>query len=235
MRFLLMFLLLAAACSKPAATPDKKADPTASPPVVVVAESENYVEVPVPSDQIVPPTESIKNLDKKAEQYRTGPNLTPEDLEFNRKLKGEMLHGTFDIAELAKLALDVHWETLSDKDRKYFVNLLTNLLEQKAIFSKEQVKGEGKPYHISYKGEKFLNAAKDRVMVLSRISVPSQKVEVEINYLLKLTPYGWKIYDVVMDQASLLENYKFQFDTIIKKSGYADLVSRMEKKLKEMQ
>ena len=44
----------------------------------------------------------------------------------------------------------------------------------------------------------------------------------------------WKIYDVIVDGASLLDNYKYQFDSIIKKSGYPDLVRRMRSKLNEM-
>jgi ABC-type transporter MlaC component len=46
-----------------------------------------------------------------------------------------------------------------------------------------------------------------------------------------LTPYGWKIFDVIVDDASLLSNYRFQFDRIIQKGGFEDLIKRMEVKL----
>ncbi len=45
---------------------------------------------------------------------------------------------------------------------------------------------------------------------------------------------GWKIYDVIVDDASLLDNYRYQFDSIIRKGGYADLIRRMESKLKSI-
>ena len=44
----------------------------------------------------------------------------------------------------------------------------------------------------------------------------------------------WRIYDVIVDDASLLDNYRYQFDAIIRKGGYADLIRRMESKLKSL-
>jgi phospholipid transport system substrate-binding protein len=43
------------------------------------------------------------------------------------------------------------------------------------------------------------------------------------------------VYDVIVDDASLVDNYRYQFDTIITKSGYPELVQRMKKKLTELQ
>jgi len=49
-----------------------------------------------------------------------------------------------------------------------------------------------------------------------------------------VTDYGWKIFDVIVDDASLLSNYKFQFDRIISKNGYEDLIERMQSKLNKI-
>ena len=112
---------------------------------------------------------------------------------------------------------------------------MTALLERKAIFSKEQIKGDSKPYKINYKGEKFLDEQKKNATVTTELNVPSEKINLGIKYNLTSTPTGWRIYDVIVDDASLVENYKFQFDTIIKKNGFNDLKDRMVKKLKEME
>lgn len=195
----------------------------------------DFKQEPVDPSKMLSPLESIKELDHKIENYKPEAQATPEELEANRKLKQEIIRGTFDIYELSKEALDKHWDTLTEADRNYFVNLMTNLLEKKAILSKEQVKGTDKPYRISYLGQEFLNPEKTQALVQTKLFVPSEKIDLDIHYKLKLTPYGWRIYDVIVDEASLVDNYKFQFDTIIKKNGYADLVSRMEKKLQEME
>ena len=190
---------------------------------------------PLPPDKFPTPTQAIQDLDKKVESYKTGPGLTSEDVQDNLKLKAKIIRGTFDLYELCRLALDKHWEPLSEKDRHYFSDLMTRLLERKAIFSKEQVKDQSKPYKIQYKSESYLDAEKTMAKVSSILFVPSEKIDLNIHYLLKKTPYGWKIYDVIVDDASLVENYKFQFNTIITKNGYPNLIERMENKLKEMQ
>src|SRR3990167_6054662 len=83
------------------------------------------------------PTQAIKELDKMAEQYRVG-DLSLADKLFNRQLKKKMLHGTFDLRELASLALDDQWTKLSNRERKRFVQLLTSLLEERSVFAKER-------------------------------------------------------------------------------------------------
>lgn len=224
-RLLILLLMAALACSHSKA-PEKQDGGVLSAP---------EVRVPLTPDQIIPPLEAIKALDQKIESYKTGSQLTPADIEANKKLKADIIRGTFDIRELCKLSMDVHWEPMTEAERNNFVELMTNLLEKKAIFSKEQVRGEGKAYNVAYLSQEFLNQAKDRALVKTKVTVPSQKIELNIHYAMKLTPYGWQIYDVIVDDASLVENYKFQFDTIINKHGRPELEDRMRKKLQEME
>lgn len=185
------------------------------------------------------PTRAIQDLDKTLDDYKTNP-ITPEDKKNNEEVKKKVLHGTFDIEELCRLALASHWKKISEKDRKYFVDLLTRLLEQKAVFSKEQSRSKNKSkgdatYTITYKGDRFLNEEKTKALTRSRVRVPSENIEIDLDYKLKKVGAIWKIFDVIVDGASLLDNYRYQFDKIIKKDGYADLVRRMESKLKELE
>lgn len=203
------------------------------PPLQPQPPAKTVSEPPLPVSSLGP-LDSIKELDRKVESYKTGPNVTPGDLEANKKLKQEIIRGTFDIYELCKLALDVHWNEISADQQTSFSNLMTSLLEKKAILSKEQVKGTAKPYRIVYKEEKFLNAEKSQAVVMTKLFVPSEKIDLNINYKLITSSRGWQIFDVIVDDASLVENYKFQFDTIIRKYGFQELTTRMEKKLKEM-
>lgn len=188
-------------------------------------------QAPVDPKEMLTPLESIKKLDGSVEGYHLGQNLTPEQIEENTALKRKIIRGTFDIQELCRLSLGSHWDGLSETQRKHFVGLMTKLLETKAIFSKEQLRGDNKLYTISYNKEVFDNAEKNRSTVTTKMKVPKEKMDLDITYKLLLTPYGWKIFDVIVDEASLLSNYKFQFDRIIKKSGFDDLISRMELKL----
>lgn len=180
------------------------------------------------------PTRAIQDLDDRLDDYRTGPNLTPEDEEYNRSIKRDILHGTFDIRELCQMSLGRHWDERTETERNDFVQLMTDLLEERAILSKEQGQKKAKSkniYQITYRGDKFLNAEKSRVLTRTSVYVQSEDIRVELNYKLKKADGIWKIYDVIVDNASLGDNYKYQFDSIIKKGGYADLVKRMQNKL----
>ena len=183
----------------------------------------------------VTPIQAIQDLDKIADQYRVGKNLTAEDKAFNRQLKESILRGTFDLKELAKLALAQYWNQIGPKEQKHFVDLLTNLLEERSVFSKEKAveKGHSKGYTISYTSQIYLNKEKTDVMVKSVIRLNKKRMKVGLDYKLKLENGIWKIYDVIMDDASLVDNYRYSFGNIIRKNGYPDLVRRMENKLKE--
>jgi phospholipid transport system substrate-binding protein len=179
-------------------------------------------------------TRAIQDLDDKLDDYRTGSNLSSEDEEYNKQLKKDILHGTFDIRELCQQALSRHWKDRTDKERDDFVQLMTDLLENRAILSKEQGQKKAKSknlYSIAYKGDKYLNGEKTRVLTRTSVYVKSEDIRVELDYKLKKVSDIWKIYDVIVDNASLGENYKFQFDSIIKKNGYAELVKRMQNRL----
>src|SRR3989338_3231624 len=83
------------------------------------------------------PTRAIQDLDSMLDTYLLNPK-TPKEKEQNAELKKKVLSGTFDIEELCRLALDKHWDDLSRSRRNDFVDLMTQLLEKKAIFSKER-------------------------------------------------------------------------------------------------
>lgn len=186
------------------------------------------------------PTRSIQGLDDMLDDFITKPKgekLTAQEESHNRDLKKRILHGTFDIRELARLSLAKHWDARSEAERSQFVGLLTDLLEEKALFSKEQSASKSKSggkYFVVYRGEKFEDAGKARAFVRTKVVVPSENVDISLNYKVKKGSGDWKIFDIIVDEASLVENYKFQFDSIIKKHGYQDLVRRMQTKLSDI-
>lgn len=200
-----------------------------------VLQEEEYQQKVLDPKEIVSPIQSIKNLDKTVEQYHAGQNLTAEQIVENKKLKFQIIRGTFDIRELCRLSLAEHWHELNESQQNEFVKLMTELLETKAIFSKEQLRGDDKLYHINYSKEVFDDAEKTKSTVKTEMVIPKENLHFEIIYKMLLTPYGWKIYDVVVDDASLLTNYRFQFDRIIKENGFSDLIQRMRDKLTKMQ
>ncbi|MDP2600535.1 MAG: ABC transporter substrate-binding protein [Deltaproteobacteria bacterium] len=189
-----------------------------------------------PSMPVQTPIESIKELDRQADSYRVGKNLTAADRAYNQQLKQKILRGTFDLRELARLALDKYWNQRTPKEQNEFVELLTNLLEERSVFSKERAAEKGgRSYSIHYQGQKYLNKDKTLALARSVIRLKKRNIKIELDYKLKKEGNEWKIYDVIMDEASLVDNYRYSFGNIIKKQGYPELVRRMQNKLKEFQ
>ena len=182
------------------------------------------------------PLRAIQDLDRMLNSYHLGAT-TDEERKYNEELKKKVVNGTFDVAELCRLALDKHWQARTDGERKSFVDLMTRLLERKAIFSKEQSlgkKGKG-DYYAEYATSRLMPPNETRAVVNSFIHIPKESLKIAIDYKLKKIDGQWKIFDVVVDDASLVNNYKYQFDKIINKDGYGDLVRRMEAKLKDLE
>ncbi len=205
------------------------------------------------------PTRAIQDLDKLLDTYIVVPK-NKEEIKHNRILKKQALQGTFDIRTLAKISMAKNWDKLTTKQQNHFVDVLSQLLERKAVFAKEQGDGgksKGSPYIINYSGHKKLSSP-DKSLVESSVTIPAENLKISLNYKLlqveraKNPPrdpllgiylpipddwekeQGWKIYDVIVDDASLLDNYRYQFDAIIRKGGYEDLIRRMESKLASM-
>lgn len=180
------------------------------------------------------PTAAIKDLDKKLNDYRTGSDLTLAEKEHNKQLKNDILHTTFDVRELSRMALSRHWNERSSAEQDAFVNLMIDLLMERGVLSKEQGKKKAKSdsvYSVVYRGDKYLDPNKTRALTKTRVHIKGDNVTAALDYKLVLEGNQWKIYDVIVDGASLMENYRYQFDSIITKSGYPDLVARMQRKL----
>lgn len=185
------------------------------------------------------PTRAIQDVDAILDDFivkKKGEELTPDEKDFNQNLKQKIIHGTFDINELSRLSLAGHWTVLTKEQQDGFVGILTNLLEEKALFSKEQSAARSKSggkYNVVYRGHQ-LSENGNRAFVRTRVNVPSENISINIGYKMKKNAGEWRVYDIIVDEASLVDNYKYQFNNIIKNHGYPDLVRRMKEKLDEL-
>ena len=129
---------------------------------------------------------------------------------------------SFDFAEMAKRSLGSHWQPRTPTEQQEFVKLFTDLVESSYVDAIE-----------SYNGEKVVVANekqdKDFAEVNTKI-VTKKGEEFVIDYKLHQTSGGWKIYDAVIENVSLVNNYRSQFNRVIAKSSYQDLVSKMKDK-----
>lgn len=131
----------------------------------------------------------------------------------------------FDDVELAKRTLSRNWNSMSVPERKEFVPLFRQVLE-KAYIDKI----------LAYTNEKVLF---EREIMLSETQaeiqskVVTSSKEIPIFYRMILKKGTWKVYDVVVENVSLVLNYRTQFNEILEKNTPEQLLEILRKKVKE--
>jgi phospholipid transport system substrate-binding protein len=145
----------------------------------------------------------------------------PNKADERRQMLERVVEVRFDYQEMSRRALGAPWNTLSDQEKQEFVGLFRTLLTNSYADKIETYSGEGVQY---------LNERTEKEYAEVRTKVQSGKTEIPLDYRLINKTNDWRVYDVVVDGISLVNNYRGQFTKIIKSSSYADLVEQLRKK-----
>lgn len=179
----------------------------------------SYAYADTPTQQVKQTVDRVLDILKNKELKRL--EKTKERRALIRKTISEM----FDFEEMAKRSLALHWRERTPEERKEFVSLYTDLLERSYIKKIE-----------SYTDEKILYVNErvngEYAEVDTKI-VTKRNVEIPIEYRLLKKNGKWEVYDVVIEGVSLVNNYRTQFNKIIRTDSYAELVKRMKNKQEE--
>jgi phospholipid transport system substrate-binding protein len=127
--------------------------------------------------------------------------------------------GLFDFNEMARLTLARHWKDRSAQEQEEFVRLFTDLLERSYLTTIENYAGE----RVTFLTE---SVSGPYAQVRSRITT-DRRMEISIDYRLIESGARWAVYDVVLDGVSLVSNYRSQFNSIIRTSSFADLLTKL--------
>ena len=131
----------------------------------------------------------------------------------------------FDFGEISRRTLAAHWQGRAPAERQDFVALFGDLLENAYISKIEGYTGE----KIVYAGE----ALDGGLAVVKTKIVTRQGTEIPVEYRMFQQGERWRAYDVNIEGISLVANYRAQFNTIISRSGYPDLVTKLKAKRDE--
>ena len=125
----------------------------------------------------------------------------------------------FDFAETAKRALARHWPARTPTEREEFVRLFGDLLERTYIARIDEYGGE----RIRYVGETV-----DGEFAAVRARIVTRKgTEVAVESRMLHRGERWLVYDVLIENVSLVANYRAQFDRIVRTTSYDELVRRL--------
>ena len=170
------------------------------------------------------PTDQIKaTVDKALTVLRDPRFKPPANLNDRRDQLRQILFARFDFTEMAKRALGANWRRRTPQEQEEFVRLFTDVLERAYAGIIESYTDE----KIVYVSERIEGNYAD---VVSKI-MTAKGEEYSVNYKAHLVSNEWKVYDVIAENISLVNNYRSQFNRVISHSSYEDLVGRLRTKI----
>ncbi len=150
-------------------------------------------------------------------------NLKGEEMqELRRERIAEVVFLQFNMRRMAKLALGRGWKSLSEAERSRFTGLFRDLLKKSYVATIDSYADE----KISYRKETIKGGGK---AVVETMVISAGRGEIPLNYRLRLEKEKWLIYDVIIENVSLVRNFRSQFGPVMAKKGFAGLVASMER------
>jgi phospholipid transport system substrate-binding protein len=151
------------------------------------------------------------------------PQLKQESRKKERREKlKQVINQRFDLTEMAIRSLGPEWHRHTPDEKTEFVKLFTDLLERAYL---KQIE--------SYNDQKvrYVNELEDSSYAEVDTKIVDNKgQEFSVNYRLHNVNGDWKVYDVVIEDISLVNNYRAQFGRVLASSSYQELVRKLKEK-----
>ncbi|TMA12466.1 MAG: ABC transporter substrate-binding protein [Deltaproteobacteria bacterium] len=146
------------------------------------------------------PTDNVRETVDKVLAILKDPQLqSPTKTRERREQLRQVIYSRFDFAEMARRSLGNYWRQRTPEEQKEFVQLFTDLLERAYVSKIEAYDDETFVYRKERRDGDFAE-------VNSRI-LTRKGEEYSLNYRHRLVDGDWKVYDVVVENISLVNNY----------------------------
>jgi phospholipid transport system substrate-binding protein len=169
------------------------------------------------------PLEVVRTAAERAIEVLKDPQLIAKEKRTERinRLK-EIVNPIFDYEEMAKRSLGPHWRRRSPVEQQEFVQLFRDYLEKVYADRIDLYAGEKASF-----GRETLDGSFAQV---ESTMVNPKGEEVAVVYKLRRTNGRWKVYDAVVENISIVNNYRSQFDRVISRSSYDELKKLLKEK-----
>jgi phospholipid transport system substrate-binding protein len=173
------------------------------------------------------PTDQVRQTADRVLAVLQDSRLKSADKQQERRAQiRQIIANRFDFGEMAKRSLGPNWQKVNNDEQRQFVELFTELLEKSYA---DQIE--------SYNGEKIVygreNVSQDQADVDTKI-VTKKGEEISVNYKLRSADGDWKVYDVVIENISIVNNFRSQFNRILANASFAELLKKLQSKSVEI-
>ncbi|KAF0193138.1 MAG: putative toluene tolerance protein [Gammaproteobacteria bacterium] len=174
------------------------------------------VVAPGPMDQIKASVDEVLNI------------LSNSKLEANDKKEriSTIIRKRFYFRAMAQQTLAQNWRKATPDEQKNFVELFSRLVMATYMDRIEAYSNES----VEFKREKI---EEDRAVVDTTIVTTT--VQIPISYKLVKKDGEWLVYDVVVEEVSLVRNYRSSYQDIVNKEGFTGLMAKMQEKIKSLE
>jgi phospholipid transport system substrate-binding protein len=166
------------------------------------------------------PLDQVQSAVAAVVQIVTRPDLQGDaNLAARRAALRNVADRFFDFREMTRGSLGYHRATPSERESAEFLALFTELLERSYVTTIENYAGE----RIVYVSEAIDD---DYATVRSKV-VTTSGAEISVDYRFRKSPAGWSAVDVALENVSLVANYRYQIDRVLRTTSFATLLDRM--------
>ena len=156
--------------------------------------------------------------------------VSDPDLKKTPQLRREKLRQTigfrFNYNQMVRRSLARNYKNRTNKEREEFTGLFKSLLENSYASKIENYQDET----INYVDEKVKGK-----YALVKTEIVRKNGTIDVDYKLINENGRWTVYDFVIEEVSLIRNYRSQFSKIIKTESYGALVAKLTKKIKDLE
>jgi len=134
----------------------------------------------------------------------------------------------FDFTEFTSRAVGSRWNSFTPDQRRNFVEAFMSLLKATYLDRIDAYGGE----KVSYIGEQ-VGAQGDRVEVRTTLKMKDNTI-LPVNYRMLLKDGNWVVYDVIIENISLVMNYRAQFQELLIKDSPESLIARIHEQARRL-
>lgn len=144
-----------------------------------------------------------------------------------RQIEDEVLH-IFDFSEFSSRTVGPRWKTFTPEQKKAFSDAFADLLMNTYLNRVTGYNGET----VNYAG---VSASPDggKVEVKTFITMKDGK-KIPVNYRMLYKDGNWRVYDVIIENISLVKNYRTQFHDILNSASPEELIGKVSAKAREI-
>ncbi len=139
----------------------------------------------------------------------------------------DLIEPRFDFNEMSRSALGYHWRSLGPEQRAKFTSVFKGFIEA-AYLSKI---GDYSGQSVEFVRQAPLGDG--YAQVFTKI-IQTTKPPIPVNYLLEQKDGSWKVYDVTVENISIIANYRNQFNRVINENGFDKLLADLKAKQQQL-